>query len=188
MTLRRTAALLLVAAASTSGCDGAPGDDMTPNAGVAPPALSMDGGLAAFLQDGPIDVGSSRSTVLERLGEPDSLVARAVANRHDPTVTDSVFELYYDGLTAELYRAGYDGKEMLTGIVISDARFMTPLASVRPGSPAADLLAELGEPTESDAGVLRYLCDACLVSGHETVDFTIAGGSIRAIRIQYWIE
>lgn len=148
----------------------------------------MDAGLAAFLHGGPVDIGSSRSSVVARLGEPDSVVTRTVANRHDPAVTDSVFELHYVGITAEVYRAAYDGKEMLTGLEIRDAQYMTPTAKVRPGTPVAALVAEYGEPTDSSADRLRYVCDECLVSGHETVEFTVAGGVVRGIRIQYWID
>ena len=184
----RTAALLLLTLVGVSACDRAPAEEMPPTSGVVPPELSMDSGLAAFLHEGPIDLGSSRTSVVAQLGEPDSLVARTVANRHDPSVMDSVFELHYDGLTAELHRAGYDGKEMLTGVVISDARFVTPAATVRPGTPEAELLSEFGDPTDRGGDRLRYVCDACLVSGHETVDFTVAGGVVRTIRIQYWIE
>jgi hypothetical protein len=157
-------------------------------AGVASVLAPTDSGLAAFLHGGLLDIGGTRSAIAERLGEPDSMTVRAVANRHDPAVTDSVFELYYHGLTAEVYRAGYDGKEMLTGLEIRDERYLTTSSAVRPGTPAAALRVALGEPTDSTDGHIQYVCDECLVSGHETVRFVMNAGVVHAIHVQYWID
>ncbi|HSJ07192.1 MAG TPA: hypothetical protein VK936_10835 [Longimicrobiales bacterium] len=147
-----------------------------------------DAGVSLFFREGPIELGSSRSELEARLGGPDSVHAHTVSNRHDPTVTDSVLTLYYAGLVAEIHRAGYDGKEILASVVISDGRFLQPGAPVRPGQDSDAVRAALGEPDESDADMMLYVCDECLVAGQETVRFIMERDTVRRVEVRYWVD
>jgi hypothetical protein len=152
------------------------------------PMPSADAGVSLFFREGPIELGSSRSELEARLGVPDSVHAHTVSNRHDPTVTDSVLTLYYGGLVAEILRAGYDGKEILAGVVISDGRYLQPGAPVRLGQDTDAVRAALGAPDESDAGTLLYVCEECLVAGHETVRFIMERDTVRRVEMRYWVD
>jgi hypothetical protein len=166
------------------GCDGR--DAPAESGGMPmPPA---DAGVSLFFSEGPVELGSSRTELEARLGVPDSVHAHTVANRHDPTVTDSVLTLYYGGLIAEIHRAGYDGKEILAGAVISDGRFLQPGAPVRLGQDTDAVLTALGEPDEREAATLLYVCDECLVAGQETVRFIMERDTVRRVELRYWVD
>jgi hypothetical protein len=152
------------------------------------PDVAADSGIARFFADGPVELGSTRADLAARLGEPDSVHARSFPNRHDPEVTDSLFTLYWRGLVADVHRAGYDGKEILTVLAISDDRFLQPGSPVRLGAGPESIRAALGEPDEADGDVLAYDCDECLAAGYETVRFVLAGGGVRLIEIRYWVD
>lgn len=158
-----------------------------PTGGVAHPA-AVESGIAAFFNNGPVPIGSTRDELTLQLGEPDSTVARTVTNRHDPSMTDSVLTLFHDGLVAEIHRAGYDGKEMLSSLVILDDRYLRPESPVRIGSGAAAVQAAFGEPDDHEADTLLYMCDECLVAGHETVRFVLDGAAVRRIEIGFWVD
>jgi hypothetical protein len=179
---------VLLAIVSTWSCTERSGSDPAASGSVASAVAPEDSALAAFLAAGPIRLGPGRQDIRLRLGTPDSVTFRTVINRHDPEMTDSVFVLHYTGASAEVYRAGYDGKEMLTELEIRDDVFIDSSSELRPGVTAATVRELLGAPTDSADSELRYVCEACLVSGHETVSFLLADGRVRAIRIQYWID
>lgn len=153
-----------------------------------PPSTPRDSALAAFLTDGIVHPGRSREQILARLGAADSVSARTVENRHDPSVTDSVLTLHHDGVIIEIYRAGYDGKEILGSLQIRSDAHLQQSSGIRIGSPAADVRALLGEPTTASATELVYECDECLVTGHETLRFVLEQGNVRTIHVQYWID
>jgi hypothetical protein len=147
-----------------------------------------DSGIAVFFAAGPVHVGSSRADLAAMLGEPDSTQAIAFPNRHDPTVTDSLFTLHYDGLVATVHRAGYDGKEILTSLGITSDRFLQPDSPIRLGSPLDAVHAVLGEPDEADAATLTYMCDDCLAAGYDIVHFHVQRDTVRSIEVHYWVD
>jgi hypothetical protein len=103
-------------------------------------------------------------------------------------VTDSLFTLYWDGLVAEVHRAGYDGKEILSGLTILDPRFLRPESPVRPGTAVADVIAALGEPDEMGPDRLLYVCEECLAAGYELAHFVVARDTVRRIELRYWVD
>jgi hypothetical protein len=151
------------------------------------PAVT-DSGIALFFMAGPVDVGSTRAGLAAALGRPDSVAVTVMANRHDPAVTDSLFTLHYDGLVATVHRAGYDGRELLTGLTVLSDRYLQPDSPVRLGDSASAVRLALGEPDESDADTLIYLCDECLAAGYEAVRFHLVGDAVRRIEVHYWLD
>lgn len=153
-----------------------------------PPSSPGDSALAQFLTHAITHPGGTREEIMAKLGAPDSISARTVENRHNPEVTDSIFTLHHDGITIGIYRAGYDGKEILGSLQITSDAHLQESSAIRIGSSAEDVRALLGEPTSSSESELIYECDECLVTGHETLRFELAQGNVRAIHIQYWID
>jgi hypothetical protein len=188
---RRVTRALILLAAALLACSGA-GDDAAPDeasdALVPPPTAADDSALAGFIDSALVQPGRTRAELTAALGEPDSTSARTVENRHDPSVTDSVLTLHYPGLVAEIYRAGYDGKEILASIEVSDAAHVRAAGNAGLGATADAVRATLGEPATATDTLLEYVCDACLVSGHETVRFILGQGTVRRIHIRYWVD
>ncbi|HSJ10212.1 MAG TPA: hypothetical protein VK928_09870 [Longimicrobiales bacterium] len=182
---------LIILAAALLACSGTGDDDAPDDAShvlTPPPTAAGDSALAGFIDNALELPGRTRAELAARLGEPDSTSARTVENRHDPSVTDSVLTLHYPGLVAEIYRAGYDGKEILASVEVSDAVHLRPMVDAGIGTSADAVRAALGEPATATATLLEYVCDECLVSGHETVRFTLEEGIVRRIHIQYWVD
>lgn len=184
----RIALMLLMALPVAAACDRDAAARPPETETASPRDVVPESGLAAFFDQAPVEVGRTRAELMSRLGVPDSVLAEAVSNRHDPSVTDSVFTLHFSGLAARIHRAGYDGKEILAGLEIADERFLSPASPVRLGAGEADVRAALGEPDSASAGLLRYNCEECLVAGHEAVAFVLEQGAVRRIDLRYWVD
>jgi hypothetical protein len=155
---------------------------------VSPRDAAAQDGVAAFFEGGPMQPGGTRAELAAALGPPDSVHSRAVPNRHDATVTDSIVTLFHDGLVAEFHFAGYDGKEILAALQISDDRYLRPDSPVRLGEDEAAVRAALGEPDVADIDFLEYTCEGCLVAGHEAVVFVLERGAVRRIDLRCWVD
>lgn len=185
--VRRACLLLALVTAALPACRRATTPAPLADA-TAAPLLEEESQLARYLRLSAPELGSSRSDITARLGVPDSVRAMTVSNRHDPTVTDSVFTLFYDGIAAVVYRAGYDGKEILAAVEISDGRHLPEDAPFGIGASAAEVVALLGEPDSAAADLLEFTCEECMIAGHETVRFALRGGRVTRIELQYWID
>lgn len=179
------AAVVLAASVATVACDREAVEEEPP---AAPLHVAADSGIAAFLAHGPVELGQTREALRGQFGEPDSATARTTENRHDPTVTDTVATLYWPGLTAEVHVAGYDGKEILSSLVLADERFLQSSSPVRLGDPADAVRAEFGEPDGAGDDYLEYICDDCLAAGHEAVRFVLTRAVVSRVEIRYWVE
>jgi hypothetical protein len=184
LTMRALAFMVLV---PVTGCERAASLPPAEEASAAP-VLEDESELARYVRQAAPALGGSRSEILQRLGQPDSVHARTVMNRHDPVVTDSVFTLFYDGLAAVVYRAGYDGKEMLSAVEITDGRHLPDATPLGIGASAAAVRALLGEPDVATAEQYEFTCEECLMAGHETVRFALNNGTVVRIEFQYWID
>ena len=172
---------ILLAAAAPWGCGSRDqADDPALQAAETP--------VEAFFRFGPVALGATRAELRASLGEPDSVTARALANRHDPSLTDSVLTLHYPGLRAAFYLAGYDGKELVAEVVIADDRYLRPDSPLRIGMPAEDVRLLLGEPTSNAAGVLGYACGSCDAAGYDRLELRLEDEGLRQITLAYWID
>ena len=144
--------------------------------------------VEAFFRYGPIPLGSSRSSLSEALGTPDSVAISTVSNRHDSAVTDSLFTVSYPGLSANIYRASYDGRELLSAVSISADRYLRPESPLRLGMDEAEIGLLLGEPAATSGGVLTYPCTSCDAAGYDVLELRLGGGQLRQITLRYWID
>jgi hypothetical protein len=180
-----SAVTLLVLLVLLAGCErGAPVEEPS----AAPLHVPSDSGVDAFFARGPMVLGPSRAELTAQLGEPDSVAVRTVENRHDPAATDSIVTFYYDGLAAEIHVAGYDGKEILSALLIGDSRYLQAGTPVRLGDSEASVRAALGDPDEAGESHLEYMCDDCLAAGQETTRFVLEQGVVTRIEVRYWVE
>jgi hypothetical protein len=93
--------------------------------------------------------GTTRESIVGRLGAPNRTTAEAEPNRHDASVTDTIRTLYYDELTFTFLEAGGNGREFLLEVDASGDRPGIPgLAIGR--STRREIVAALGEPQRVD--------------------------------------
>lgn len=65
----------------------------------------------------------NREEVVKMFGLPDEIKVKNIKNQHDPSITDVIYQLKYDGLEAVVYKASYDKREFLIGLTVSDSRY-----------------------------------------------------------------
>jgi len=144
--------------------------------------------VEAVFRYGPVKLGRTRAELRRVLGAADSVVTTPVVNRHDPAVTDSVLVVHYPQLAIELYRASYDGRELLAGVRIADDRYLRPESPLRLGMTENEVRLLLGEPTSAGDGVLRYACTSCNAAGYDVLELQLADGLLQLITLRYWID
>jgi len=144
--------------------------------------------VEAFFRYGPVTLGETSAAVRAALGQPDSVVTAPVPNRHDPAVTDSLSTLYYRGLRAEFFRAGYDGRELLSALDIFDDRYLRPDSPLRMGMAEAEVRLALGEPSTAAGGVLGYVCSSCDAAGNDVLELRLLRGQLQRITLRYWLD
>lgn len=174
MTCIRCAALLFLL--SLSACESSPPDDPGANergidtAATAADTLGNheeDGGEAAEssnrvglpivdLIDGALerDPATQELPVLGRLNEPGHVTVEPVQNRHQPSQTDTLRTLHYDGADVTVYHVA-DGKEILQNVTITGEGFDIP-GGLRLGMSRSEVENLLGEADQEEAGAAMY--------------------------------
>lgn len=175
-----------VICASTLGCGQPMRGEAKPRerpVHVAPAAEPV--ALDVFLREGARAAGLDRAGTIALLGTPDSIAARAVANRHDPSLVDSVVALHYPDAAYHFYIVTAADRDLLDlADIAGDAHLRhTP---PRIGTPADSLRAWYGAPAQETAAHLIYECASCPAPLPGT--FVIANGRVHRIRFDYYVD
>ena len=180
MRVLTTAFLCLLVAACSRGDTSATATttDLTPAAS----------GAETFFRDGLMGLEISRRNLRAKLGEPDSTSARPIQNRHDAAVTDSIIDIHYPGLSAEIYLATFNGNELTVFVTVTDNRYIAADAPVRIGMLESELPTVMGAASETNGSTLTYACDTCTALGNERVDVRVANGRVAAITVVHSID
>lgn len=144
--------------------------------------------VEACFRFGPVALGGTRAELSRALGGPDSVRGRVVPNRHDGAISDSLLTVYYPGLSVEFFRAGFDGRELLSALVIVDDRYLRPESPLRLGMEEDEVRLVLGEPGGSAGGTLSYRCTTCNAAGYDVLELRLADGQLRQLALRYWID
>jgi hypothetical protein len=171
-------------------------NDEAPPADLPPPVEAKDSNqvdhtqVSRYLRDhfalhGLKYVGWNRNDMRQQLGEPDSIVAELVANKHDATRTDTVFHVYYPNVYAEFYFVTEDGKEIVTEIKVSDNQHLND-AGVRIGDPWEKVRSFLGPPN-GDESTNMYLCETC-EDADDPLYVVVENGVVVAIRFTFYLD
>ena len=146
---------------------------------------SVDSLRDEFVQHGLL-VPDSRTEVISRFGAADSVASRAVVNRHNAALTDSIVDLFYPGLHLTYYVVGRGGKEFLQTAVVSDNRYLKyPDFGV--GVPDAIIRRSLGEPSERATAKWRYDCGRCM-GAESPVYFYLDHGTVQRIEYSFYVD
>jgi hypothetical protein len=199
LTFRALRIALVVAVIALTGCSNRSDTDKhTPRedasrhehvpsaeANLVNPPQSVDS-----LRDDVVEHGllatDSRLEVAARFGQPDSMTSRSVINRHIPSQTDSIVDLFYPGLHLTYYVVGEGAKEFLQTAVVSDNRYLK-YPQVGIGAPEAAVLNKLGEPGAREPGKYRYDCARCI--GEESpAYFYFDRGKVKRIEYSFYVD
>lgn len=93
--------------------------------------------------------------LLGRLAPPQRTEATPQPNRHDPSQTDTLRTLHYDGLQLTVYDVAGSERTLLQSIEVTSAAYATD-AGLRVGSTRADVAAALGAPERTEDGAAVY--------------------------------
>lgn len=160
-----------------AGC-ATPAADRDPPAG---PPVPRDVWLTEALAAAPLD----RAALIERLGAPERMSARALPNRHDPTVTDSVVELVYPDARFVYYVVTAGPRDLLDfAEIASNAHLRRTPPGI--GTPADSIRAWWGDPVAQHADELEYDCGTCEVPRPAT--FVIEDGRVQRIRFDLYVD
>ena len=171
-------ALALSACAAPDPPERAPADTLA-SAATARPLPSRDD----FLREGLLPIGDSRASLVDTLGEPDSLHSRVVPNRHVPGVQDTLFTLFYPTLTARLHRPG-GGRDILAGIEVADNRHLRhPVI----GATRARVEEAFGAPDQVEGGRLIFACRSC-TGAEEPFELIVENGVVPRVRFPYYVD
>lgn len=135
--------------------------------------------LAVALLRTPI----TRAELAAEYGAPDSVVATTEPNRHIQGATDSLFTVFYPGLTA-LLRTPPSARDMVTHVTVTDNRYVAyPQLGI--DADAASVTDALGAPHTRDAGSLIYACGEAV---EQPVTFHLVNGVVSSIDISYYVD
>ncbi len=96
---------------------------------------------------------STKEEVIKTLGEPWKIQIRKVANRHQEGLTDTIYDLTYDGLEISVY--GAQGKEFIFTQKVSNPKFSFNYG-LSVGVTKEYVIEQIGDPVETAEGNFRY--------------------------------
>jgi hypothetical protein len=146
---------------------------------------SIDSLRDDFVEHGLL-AAASRLKVAAQFGQPDSMRSRSVINRHIPSQTDSIIDLFYSGVHLTYYVVGEGKKEFLQTAVVFDNRYLK-YPQVGVGTPEVAVRRMLGEPSEREPGKYRYDCARCI--GEESpAYFYFDRGRVQRIEYSFYVD
>jgi hypothetical protein len=128
-------------------------------------------------------VQPTRAMLQARFGAPDSMIATAQPNRHVEGVTDSLFTIFYNGLTVDVHMPG-GGSDMPVHVDVEHNRYVA-FPRIGIGAAADSVIAALGPPTRREDAALVYDCGEAV---EQPVRFALSGGRVSRITIAYYVD
>jgi len=189
------AVVLAVALLGCSDVADAPGTSSTASSNstdsVSPPNLteppfdsvSLAGLTCTVLLDSVFLAPSTRATLVDSYGAPDSTVAVTEPNRHVVGAIDSLFVVYYPGLNAS-FRKPSDGSDLVTQMDVADNRYLR-YPSLGIGARSERLLHVLSDPAVVAVDRIEYNCG---IGADEPVTFWLSNGQVRRVSKSYYVD
>jgi hypothetical protein len=172
------ATLLFVAACT----DPAPRPSSQPTAGAQPQDSKAK--CEQFAREGLKLKARNRAGLDAEAGRPDKTTVQVVPNRHNPNQQDSIIRLEYDGMIVQLRKPG-PGGEMFEYVSVDKRKWLN-FPFFKPGVPAENVIAAIGEPQQRDANHLVYNCGGREVDN--PVVFELKGGDVERIVFNYYVD
>lgn len=101
------------------------------------------------------DIGENQKDIIKKLGKPNSVKVQEVKNSHDPTQTDEIHELFYNGLYIRTYKVTNSNEEFLSDISVTSTEYRMQ-CGLGVGSSKLEVESILGEPTQKSKDSYTY--------------------------------
>ena len=154
--MRRTVFLsgLILFLISLPGCSGDPEPELADAERTEPgvPLSELVDGLTANKLE------QDQLSILNRLNRPRRVTRTPEPNRHNPSQTDTLRTLHYDGLEIEVYEVSASGKELASRLEVTGSTYETA-DGLHVGSTREAVELALGQPSSTDDGALIYQSD-----------------------------
>ncbi|MEX1184065.1 MAG: hypothetical protein WEF86_12610 [Gemmatimonadota bacterium] len=151
-----------------------------PDAAAGGGALRLD---CTDLAETILTTDATRQALAETYGAADSISALTEPNRHLPDATDSLFTVFYPGLTVSI-RTPPSARDLVSGVDVTDNRYLVNEA-VGIGAPAEQVIDVLGPPATLDDATLVYSCAEAV---EQPVTFVLVNGAVARIEIEYYVD
>ena len=180
--MRRTVFLssLIFFFVSLPGCSGDPEPELADveriEPGVPLPEL-VDGLTSNKLEQDQL-------AILNRLNRPRRVTRTPERNRHDPSQTDTLRTLHYDGLELEVYEVSTSGKELASRLEVTGSVYETT-DGLHVGSTREAVELALGQPSDVDDGALLYQSDDITPM---TLRFEMDGSRVEAMTWFFYLD
>jgi hypothetical protein len=168
--------------ADTSGTSGNP---VTPAAVPEPPfdSASVAGLTCLTLMDAVFRAPLTRGELIQAYGAPDSMHTSTEPNRHVPGVVDSLFRVFYRGLTAGFRKPG-GGSDLITQMEATDNRYLG-YPSIGIGARRDRLIQVVSDTYLVTDDRVEYDCG---MGANEPVTFWLVAGQIRRVSKTYYVD
>lgn len=110
-----------------------------------------------------VKVPETKKLIIDRFGQPDSLITKTITNKYDSTSVDTIYKLFYKGFEFETYCVTKTKKCLLTVFILHSDNFTLPL-DIKLGMSKTDIKNIFGKPIHEDKKTLSYHDDAELTS------------------------
>lgn len=122
--------------------------------------------------------GSTRESIENALGTPIKTKYEEHQNRHDPSKTDVIHELYYEGLYFQIYSVTEYNKDILLVVSLSNDAYPVQFG-LNINSSRDKVRAVLGKPDTASDEMYRYFASEYVMG---LVEFTFKGNNVTSIR------
>lgn len=168
------------------GCGSGPSDRAAPadNGGTADQqSTDLNPISCEGLETSILATESTRKALRRVYGEPDSVLFTTQPNRHVAGGVDSLFGVFYRGLTVSL-RVPDRGEDLVEHVVIRDNRFLRyPRIGI--SASESDLVDQLGPPTWRDSSAIAYDCGT---GAEQPVRFHLHSGRVDSVQVHYYVD
>jgi hypothetical protein len=140
-----------------------------------------------FIYEGPAFLGNtiikSKSVIINRLGKPRSIKSEKAKNPHNDS-TDTIYELFYEGLYVKVYEVSLDDRSFILHIILENNKYKTKWG-LNVGTAKEIIGNVLGEPDEKSDTSWTFVSAEGYPS---TVKFYFERDRVRKIEWSYVID
>ena len=110
-----------------------------------------------------ISIPETTNLIIEKFGQPDSLISQPITNKYDSTSIDTIYRFYYKGFEFETYCVKKTEKCLSTIFILHSNKFILPF-NIELGMTKTDIKNIFGNPVHENNEALIYNDDAELTS------------------------
>lgn len=170
--MRTTTALLGLLLLSAAGCRTRPADVALPQP-------------CRVVNETREVLGSSRDSVVQALGAPESTRAVPQPNRHVQGAVDQIHTLRYPSASVVIHEATPVERDLLYQVEVRSSESPLPAAALI-GRSREEIEAALGAPSSSHAPGAVWECEAAM--GPDVLELTFSNDRVSSATIEYMID